>query len=129
MTNLQAYLLRNLERIICIIALMTLAGAFTPYLFAFRSGSEIVNRNLAGEVDSGNIKFQAFTLALYSIGLLYLLAERGRLPKLLLGNWALLTLTAFALLSCLWSYYPEASFRRVFALVLTTSFAFYTWFT
>jgi O-antigen ligase len=104
---------------------MTLAGALTPYLFAFRSGSDIVNRDLASEVDTGNIKFQAFTLAIYSIGLLYLLVERGRLPKLLLGNWALLTLTAFALFSSFWSYYPEASFRRAFALVLTTSFAFY----
>jgi exopolysaccharide production protein ExoQ len=125
MTNLQAYLLRNLERIICIVALMTLAGALTPYLFSFRSGAEIVNRDLAGEVDAGNIKFQAFTLAIYSVGLLYLLAERARLPKLLIGNWALLALTGFALFSCLWSYYPEASFRRAFALVLTTTYAYY----
>jgi len=125
MTHLQAYLLRNLERIICILALMTLAGALTPYLFAFRSGAEIVNRDFASEVDAGNIKFQAFTLAIYSIGLLYLLTERARLPKLLIGNWALLTLTGFALFSCLWSYYPEPSFRRAFALVLTTTYAYY----
>jgi len=31
MTNLQAYLLRNMERIFGILALMTLAGAFIPY--------------------------------------------------------------------------------------------------
>src|SRR3954463_2244127 len=109
MTHLQTYLLRNLERIICILALMTLAGALTPYLFAFRSGAEITNRDFASEVDSGNIKFQAFTLTIYSIGLLYLLAERVRLPRLIIGNWALLALTGFALLSCFWSYYPEAS--------------------
>lgn len=125
MTSLQAYLLRNLERIICIIALMMLAGALTPYLFAFRSGAEITNRDFASEVDSGNIKFQAFTLVIYSIGLLYLLTERTRLPRLLTGNWALLALTGFALMSCLWSYYPDASFRRAFALVLTTTYAYY----
>jgi hypothetical protein len=68
MTNLQAYLLRNMERIICILALMTLAGALTPYLFSFRSGAQIVTRDLASEVDTGNIKFQAFTIMLYSVG-------------------------------------------------------------
>jgi len=57
--------------------------------------------------------------------LLYLLAERVRLPRLIIGNWALLALTGFALLSCFWSYYPEASFRRAFALVLTTTYAYY----
>ena len=125
MTDLQAYLLRTLERIVCILALMTLAGAFTPYLFSFRSGSAIVNRDFAAEVDAGNIKFQATTLAIYSIGLLYLLAERARLPKLLVGNWVMLMLTGLTLFSSLWSYYPDATFRRAFALLLTTTFAYY----
>lgn len=47
-----------------------------------------MNRDFADEVDSGNIKFQAATLTIYSIGLLYILSERVRLPKLLIGNWA-----------------------------------------
>ena len=125
MTNLQFYLLRNLERVFCILALMTLAGAFVPYLFAFRSGADLSTRDFGSEVDSGNIKFQATTLVIYSIGLLYILAERVRVPKLLIGNWALLTLTGFALFSALWSYYPDATFRRAFALLLTTTFAYY----
>jgi exopolysaccharide production protein ExoQ len=125
MTDLQAYLLRSLERIFCILALMTLAGALTPYLFGFRSGAAIFNRDFAAEVDAGNVKFQATTLAIYSIGLLYLLAERARLPKLLVGNWTMLTLTGLALFSALWSYYPDATFRRAFALLLTTTFAYY----
>jgi exopolysaccharide production protein ExoQ len=125
MTDLQAYLLRTLERVFCILALMTLAGALTPYLFGFRSGSAIVNRDFAAEVDAGNVTFQAVTLAIYSIGLLYLLAERARLPRLLAGNWIMLTLTGLALFSALWSYYPEATFRRAFALLLTTTFAYY----
>ncbi|EWY35746.1 hypothetical protein N825_35840 [Skermanella stibiiresistens SB22] len=124
MTNLQFYLLRNLERVFCILALMVLAGALIPYLFAFRSGIEM-NRDFASEVDSGNIKFQAATLSMYSIGLLYILAERARLPKLLTGNWALLALTGFCMFSALWSYYPDATFRRAFALVLSTTFAYY----
>jgi exopolysaccharide production protein ExoQ len=125
MTDLQAYLLRNLERIFCILALMTLAGALAPYLFGFRSGAAISNRDFAAEVDAGNVKFQTTTLAIYSIGLLYLLAERNRLPKLLIGNWAMLTLTGLALFSALWSYYPDTTFRRAFALLLTTTFAYY----
>src|SRR3954452_4217246 len=125
MTNLQAHLLRSLERVFCILALMTLAGALTPYLVNFSSGDELSNRNFAAEVDTGNIKFQATTFVIYSIGLMYLVAERIRIPKLLIGNWALLTLTAFAVFSSLWSYYPDASFRRGFALALTTTFAFY----
>jgi len=125
MTDLQFRFLRSLERVFCILALMTLAGALAPYLTGFRSGGEISNRDFAAEVDSGNIKFQAVTLAIYSIGLLYLLAERIRMPKLLIGNWALLALTGFALFSALWSYYPEATFRRAFALLLTTTFAYY----
>jgi exopolysaccharide production protein ExoQ len=125
MTDLQAYLLRNLERIFCILALMTLAGALAPYLFGFRSGAAISNRDFAAEVDAGNVKFQTTTLAIYSIGLLYLLAERNRLPKLLVGNWAMLTLTGLALFSALWSYYPDTTFRRAFALLLTTTFAYY----
>jgi O-antigen ligase len=125
MSDLQFYLLRSLERFVCILALMTLAGAFIPYLFHFASGTEVTNRDFAGEVESGNIKFQSATLAIYSIGLLYILAERARMPKLLIGNWALLALTGYALFSCLWSYYPEATFRRAFALALTTTFAFY----
>jgi exopolysaccharide production protein ExoQ len=103
MTDFQFYLMRNLERVFCVLALMVLAGALAPYLFAFRSGIEM-NRDFADEVDSGNIKFQAATLTIYSIGLLYILAERVRLPKLLIGNWALLALTGFALFSALWSY-------------------------
>ncbi len=125
MTNLQFYLLRNMERIFGILALMTLAGAFIPYLFAFSTGAEVTNRDFANEVETGNIKFQAATLTIYSIGLLYLLAERARLPKLMIGNWALLVLTGYALFSSLWSYYPDATFRRAFALLLTTTFAFY----
>lgn len=125
MTNLQFYLLRNMERIFGILALMTLAGAFIPYLFAFSSGDEMTNRDFANEVESGNIKFQAATLTIYSIGLIYILAERVRMPKLLIGNWALLALAGFAVLSSFWSYYPDATFRRAFALVLTTTFAFY----
>ncbi|UEM21440.1 O-antigen ligase family protein [Skermanella mucosa] len=124
MTDFQFYLMRNLERVFCILALMVLAGALAPYLFAFRSGIEM-NRDFADEVDSGNIKFQAATLTIYSIGLLYILSERVRLPKLLIGNWALLALTGFALFSALWSYYPDATFRRAVALTLTTTFAFY----
>ncbi|WP_158043441.1 O-antigen ligase family protein [Skermanella pratensis] len=124
MTDFQFYLMRNLERVFCVLALMVLAGALAPYLFAFRSGIEM-NRDFADEVDSGNIKFQAATLTIYSIGLLYILSERARLPKLLLGNWALLALTGLALFSALWSYYPDATFRRAVALSLTTTFAFY----
>ena len=43
----------------------------------------------------------------------------------LLVSWALLILTGYALFSSLWSYYPDATFRRAFALVLTTTFSFY----
>jgi exopolysaccharide production protein ExoQ len=125
MTNLQFYLLRNMERIFGILALMTLAGAFIPYLFAFSTGAEITNRDFANEVESGNVKFQAATLTIYSIGLIYILTERARMPRLLIGNWALLALTGFAIFSAFWSYYPETTFRRAFALVLTTTFAFY----
>lgn len=125
MTNLQFYLLRSLEQVFCILALMTVAGALAPYLYGFQSTSELSNRDFAGEMGSGNIKFQVVTLSIYSIGLLYILAERARMPKLLISNWALLTLTGFALFSSLWSYYPEATFRRAFALVLTTTFAYY----
>jgi exopolysaccharide production protein ExoQ len=71
-----------MERIFGILALMTLAGAFIPYLFAFSTGAEVTNRDFANEVETGNIKFQAATLTIYSIGLLYILAERARLPKL-----------------------------------------------
>lgn len=124
MTDLQFYLLRTMERAFCILALMVLAGALIPYLFSF-SVSEITNRDFEAEVAGGNIKFQAATLAIYCIGLLYLLAERGRLPGLVLGNWALLALTGYAVFSALWSYYPDATFRRGFALVLSTTFAFY----
>jgi O-antigen ligase len=125
MTDLQFYLFRSLERVFCVLALMTLAGAFVPYLFTFSSGAELSIRDFDSEVDSGNIKFQAATLTIYCIGLLYVLAERGRLPKLLIGNWALLALTGYAVFSSLWSYYPDATFRRAFALLLTTTFAFY----
>jgi O-antigen ligase len=112
-----------MERVFCVLALMTLSGAFIPYLFAFSTGLD--TRDFSGEVETGNIKFQAATLTVYAIGLLYLLAERVRLPKLMIGNWALLVLTGYALFSSLWSYYPDATFRRGFALVLTTTFAFY----
>jgi len=125
MTDLQFYLLRSLEQVFCILALMILAGALAPYVYGFQSGSELSNRDIASEMGSGNIKFQVITLLIYSIGLLYILAERGRMPKLLTNNWALLTLTGFALFSSLWSYYPEATFRRAFALLLTTTFAYY----
>ena len=81
---------------------MVLAGALIPYLFSF-SVSEITNRDFEAEVAGGNIKFQAATLAIYCIGLLYLLAERGRLPGLVLGNWALLALTGYAVFLALWS--------------------------
>jgi exopolysaccharide production protein ExoQ len=125
MTDLQFYLLRSLEQVFCILALMILAGALAPYVYGFQSGSELSNRDIASEMGSGNIKFQVITLLIYSIGLLYILAERDRMPKLLTNNWALLTLTGFALFSSLWSYYPEATFRRAFALLLTTTFAYY----
>jgi len=125
MTDLQFYLLRSVEQVFCILALMILAGALAPYVYGFQSGSELSNRDIASEMGSGNIKFQVITLLIYSIGLLYILAERGRMPKLLTNNWALLTLTGFALFSSLWSYYPEATFRRAFALLLTTAFAYY----
>src|SRR5688500_11085352 len=124
MTDLQFFLLRSMERVFCVLALMTLAGAFIPYLFAFSSPTESI-RDFSEEVESGNIKFQAATLFIYAIGLLYLLAERERLPALMIGNWALLVLIGYALFSCLWSPYPETSFRRAFALMLTTTFAFY----
>jgi exopolysaccharide production protein ExoQ len=123
MTDLQFYLLRGVERIFCVLALMLLSGALIPYLFSFSTGLD--NRDFTGEVENGNIKFQAATLLIYSIGLIYLLAERARLPRLIGGNWALLALTGYALFSCLWSYYPDATFRRGFALLLTTTFAFY----
>jgi exopolysaccharide production protein ExoQ len=125
MTDLQFYLLRSLEQVFCILALMILAGALAPYVYGFQSGAELSNRDIASEMGSGNIKFQVITLLIYSIGLLYILAERGRMSKLLTNNWALLTLTGFALFSSLWSYYPEATFRRAFALLLTTTFAYY----
>jgi exopolysaccharide production protein ExoQ len=124
-TDLQSYLLRTLERAFSIIALMVLAGAMTPFLLGFLIESETMNRDLAGEVESGNITFQAVTLTIYSVGLLWLLAERARLPALLAGNWPMLALTVLALLSALWSYYPEATARRAVALTLTTTFAFY----
>ena len=124
MTDLQFYLLRGMERIFCILALMTLAGAFIPYLFSFSTGLGS-NRDFSGEVESGNIKFQVATLFIYAVGLLYLLAERARLPVLMSRNWPLLVLVGYALFSSLWSYYPDATFRRGFALVLTTTFAFY----
>jgi exopolysaccharide production protein ExoQ len=125
MTDLQFYLFRGLERVFGILALMTLAGAFIPYLFAFSTDSESMARDFANEVETGNIKFQAATLAIYAVGLLYILAERARLPTLLAGNWVLLALIGYALFSALWSYYPDATFRRAFALLLTTTFAFY----
>ena len=124
MTDLQFYLLRSMERVFCVLALMTLAGAFIPYLFAFSSPNETI-RDFANEVETGNIKFQAATLFIYVVGMLWLLAERARLPALITGNWALLALTGYALFSSLWSYYPDATFRRAFALLLTTTFAFY----
>jgi len=123
MTPLQYYLLRNMERIYCLIGLMMIAGAFTPFLYGFRVPG--ATRDLANEVDQGTIAFQAMSLTIYSIGLAYILAERARLPKLLLANWALLAVTGFALFSAFWSYYPDAAFRRGFALVLSTTFAFY----
>lgn len=124
MTDLQFYLLRGMERIFCILTLMTLAGAFIPYLFSFSTGLGS-NRDFSGEVESGNIKFQVATLFIYAVGLLYLLAERARLPSLIIGNWPLLVLVGYALFSSIWSYYPDATFRRGFALLLTTTFAFY----
>jgi O-antigen ligase len=125
MTDLQFYLLRRLEQVFCILALMTFAGALAPYLYGFQLGSETSNRDFANEMSSGNIKFQVITLSIYSIGLLYIMAERIRIPQLLISNWALLTLTGFTLFSSFWSYYPEATFRRAFALLLTMTFAYY----
>ncbi|HEV7368200.1 O-antigen ligase [Arenibaculum sp.] len=123
MTPLQYYLVRMVERGYAVITLLLVMGALQPFLVTWRTGTS--DPNLNEMIEQGNIRFQIVSLSLYVIALLVLLAVRHRLPTLLARNWSLLALVGLAVLSAAWSYYPDATFRRGIALVLTLGFALY----
>jgi O-antigen ligase len=127
MSPLQYYLLRRLELVFCFFALLLLMGAMAPFMVD-QWGSSTMSADFSSldrQISQGNIRFQVIMLGVFVIGLLAILAERSRVPALLIGNWFLVALIGLALFSSLWSYYPDASFRRSFALMLTCTFSLY----
>lgn len=123
MTSLQYYLLRMVERGYTVIALLLVMGALQPFLVTWQTGTS--HPDMRDMIEHGNIRFQVVSLSLYAVALLVLLAVRQRLPTLLARNWSLLALVGLAVLSAVWSHYPDATFRRAVALVLTLGFALY----
>jgi O-antigen ligase len=113
-------MIRTLERAFAVLALAFLMNALLPFYAEWR----VVVRSVADE-GQGNIKFQVISMTIFSIGILIALTDYRRLWRLAVGNPMVVLLLAYVLFSAFWSPYPDATFRRGFALVLTTVFAAY----
>ena len=121
MNPLQFSMIRTLERIFVVIALVFLMGGLEPFI-----SSWTVQRDFRVDTGGGgDIRFQVLSLTIYSIGLTVLLTDYRRVWRLMVGNPLILGLLIYVLFSAFWSPYPATSFRRSFALVMTTTFAMY----
>lgn len=120
MTDLQYYTLRTLERIFCVLALLLLMNALLPFLVSWNFGPD-----LGADQGEGNLRFQVVSLGIYLTAGLALLAHPGMAARLLGSNIPVVALLLLAVFSSFWSPYPDATFRRAFALALATMFAVY----
>lgn len=120
MTDLQYYTLRTLERIFCVLALLLLMNALMPFLVSWKFGPDV-----SADQGEGNLRFQVVSLGIYLTAGLAMLAHLGTAARLLSGNLPIVALLLLALFSAFWSPYPDATFRRAFALLLATLFSVY----
>ncbi|WP_207485841.1 O-antigen ligase family protein [Arenibaculum pallidiluteum] len=121
MNPLQYSMIRTLERVFVVIALVFLMGGMEPFISSWTPRQDLA----VDTGGSGDIRFQILSLSIYSIGITFLLMDYRRAWKLIAGNPLIFALLIYLLFSAFWSPYPATTFRRGFALVLTTAFAMY----
>lgn len=121
MNEHQYAMIRALERIFAVLALVFLMGALEPFI----SDWTLRTTTRSADQGGGDIRFQILSLSIYSIGIVVAITSYRRLWHLLVGNPLVVALMVYVLFSAFWSPYPEATFRRGFALLLTTVFAMY----
>lgn len=120
MTERQYFMLRLLERAFVVVALLMLMNALVPFMYDWS-----FTPTMGGDSGEGNLRFQVLSLGIYGTALLVLLAHLHVAGRLVASNLLILALLVLALFSAFWSPYPQATFRRAFALTLSMGFAVY----
>jgi len=117
-TGTQRSILRLIEYVYVIVVLaMCLNGLREVFSTSADSGIQALT--------DANPMFQLFSGTLYLVAALFILTDFRRFITLCRGNWPLLLLVGFIVLSAGWSSFPLVSMRRAAALLLTTGFAAY----
>lgn len=109
--------LRWIDRPFAVFGLLFFAGAFHASLTTFDS--------VGGANSAGNINIQLFSICIYSISILLIMARFDHFLWICSKNTILLLFLLIPIFSIAWSVAPDVTLRRTIALLGTTFFAFY----